>query len=155
MMANETAVAIIGTKTDAVLAELAENSFAARLCDSLIEDLADLTTLCKAVGEEQLRHGSSASRVALCWQTNEPWKGTYVGLGLGEGWLNFGQFANPVIVALRQRFAQGKIAHEFQNGEPYDTMLGTYCANGELYHTAEGTFWLDHTYAWFVHKRVD
>lgn len=144
-----------GANTNAVIAQLSESPFITRLCDALIADLRDLTELYAAVGEHAFRGFNAQRGITMSWQTVGPWKGSYVGFGLSEYALNFGPLAAPVIASLRKRFKKDRTAQESWSGEPYDTLVGTLCSNDEIYATPDGTFWLSHTYAWFVKRRVN
>lgn len=122
-----------------------------RICDRILDDLDGLCDLFKKSGErgfEQLRETTISSWVDWNQGTGE----TYVGLGLGNGFLGLGFLENDVVTALKVRFIKmgASVTKISKSGS-----TTTYSTSGELYATSKGTYAIIHTHSWFIKKRID
>ncbi len=129
------------------------NSAVEQICDTL---LADLDLLCAAVRVND-KAITSLPRVSTHPRPNkEPFGGTYVGFGLGEGWLNLGFLEGAVAGALEARF--GKMSADYHADKPraFKTMGAEGIAVGGVYVTKKnGTYEIELAHTFFVRKRVE
>lgn len=129
-----------------------------RLALALIKDLKVLAEIYKEVGEDRFRKSQPFGfRTNVGWvpKENAPFAGSYVSLGLGEGWLKLGFLAEPVINFLRERFIRSSVQPSSTKSSSCETVTGKMMVSWTYFSTPEGTFWLDYTYAWFIYYRVD
>lgn len=127
-----------------------------RLALALIEDLKKLCEVYKEIGENEIRNNPPFGiRTAVSWVMDGPYEGTYVSVGLGEGWLNFGFLAEPVVEYLRKYFSKRATFPSATSTSQYNTLTSTINASYTKFITDDGTFLIDYTYTWFIGRRVD
>lgn len=134
----------------------AHDAVVERLAYALIEDLKSLCDVYKEVGESNFRkYAQLGIRATVSHEVHEPYKGTYVSVGLGEGWLNFGFLATPVVEFLRKHFVGKSVLPPTSSTAEYDTLTRIVNASTTKFITPEGAFLFERTYTWFVCRRVD
>ncbi len=126
------------------------------LCDVLLDDLAILGSSAKESSVKEVCREINKDKLVLTYFKirDGSCAGSYIGVGIGPLWMNFGFVENDVIRLLRQRFQQqGALFHETQSKE-IKTWLGPVTHLDEFYQTHDDVFVLSHTYSWFVRRRV-
>ncbi len=132
--------------------ELSEGprSVVERICDTILQDIDGFCALIKKNGDAA-RLGGHAT---CSWRTQGDFAGTYVGYGLGHGWIDLGFLTDTVADTLRKRIES--MAEEYVADQPseVDTMTGTVFISGGVYRTKRGDYEIERTYATFIKKRV-
>jgi hypothetical protein len=125
-----------------------------RICTAMLDDLDRFCGFVKEYGFGRVEEHFQTVTVSTWPSEFGHLAGTYVGVGLGNNWLNLGFLEGVVAKALKIRLEEMADKHKF--GEPMSVAIASDAARQRgVYLTRRGAYYMSSTYCWFIKKRVE